>query len=396
LSEGVFLLQGSGARTVKIRLKLIISILFICSCTLSLPCQGLAELVIQAKTACAFQLLGYDGLDDIAIFNGSLSAGDSQHVQTGYTGLAMLIFSGGQQYPLILGSKSSIVTIIRPDQVPSFTAGDENQLLYKLLSDDVPVDNVDSFAGLMIQGKQLLDSSSTIKTVNELHGKKREFQEFLQHNYQDLSHSDLVRRLIGQYFMMHEYVSYNREGSPASDIQLRYRREVLSGVKTLLTLLQDQIPENELLNYCVGLHYNRGMVTLASFIADKFENIAYCGNDNRKMNDLPDNLKLVFRDGSTAGTVGALKREKIVSVVSSDCPVSMVRTVIKARELAGAKNQGDKQLLIVIPLEKLSEKHRAMSRNVSGGAMLFVDDKSWVENNLQNIRLPLIQDVPME
>ena len=34
-----------------------------------------------------------------------------------------------------------------------------------------------------------------------------------------------------------------------------------------------------------------------------------------------------------------------------------------------------------------------MSRNVSEGAMLFVDDGSWIENNVQDIRLPLIQDV---
>jgi len=59
-------------------------------------------------------------------------------------------------------------------------------------------------------------------------------------------------------------------------------------------------------------------------IADNFETIAYCGNDNRKLTDLQANLNLVT-NGSTAGKIGVLKGEKIVSVVSSDCTVSMVR-----------------------------------------------------------------------
>ena len=379
---------------MKIRIKLIISIVFICSCAVTLPCWGQAKLVIQSKTTIDFQLQGYDGLEDIEIFSGSISAGGNQRVETQYNGLAMLIFPDGQQYPLIIGSKPSVVTITNPNQIPSFAAGDDNHLFYKLLSDDVPVGNGDSFAGLMIRGKQLLDSSSSIKTVKELHEQKREFQQFMQHNYRDLSNSDLLRRLIGQYFMMHEYVSYHRKGEPAGDIRPKYRREVLSGVKALLTLLREHIPENELLNYYVGLYYNRGMVTMASFIADNFESIAYCSDNKQTLSNVPASQKLVNSDGSAAGKFGDLKGEKIVSFVSFDCPVSMVKTVIKAREIAEANNQGGYQFLVVVPLEKLSEQHRAMSRNVSGGAMLFVDDELWFESDLQNIRLPLIQKIP--
>ncbi|MEA3466720.1 MAG: hypothetical protein U9R57_00660 [Thermodesulfobacteriota bacterium] len=84
----------------------------------------------------------------------------------------------------------------------------------------------------------------------------------------------------------------------------------------------------------------------------------------------------------------------MVSFVSTDCPVSMVRTVIKARKIAETNKQGGgNQFLIVTPLEKLSEKHRAMSRNVSDGTMLFVDDDLWVKKNFKNITLPLIRKV---
>ena len=43
-----------------------------------------------------------------------------------------------------------------------------------------------------------------------------------------------------------------------------------------------------------------------------------------------------------------------------------------------------------MPLQKLSEKHLAMNRNVSGGKMIFIDDEKWRKKNLPtNIRLPL-------
>jgi len=381
---------------MKVNVHLVVYILFVCCSAIPLPCWGQAELLIQSKASIDFKLQGYYGLEESTIFSGVLSAGGSRRVETQYRGLAMLIFSGGQQYPLIIGSQPSVVTIINSSQIPSFAVEDENQLFYKFLSDDVQVDNVDSFVGVMIRGKQLLDSSGSIKTVKELHEKKGEFQEFLQHNYRDLSHSDLLRRLLGQYFMMHEYVSYHRENSPAGDIQIIYRQEVLSGVRTLLAIFQDHIPKNELLNYCVGLYYNRGMVTMASFIADHFESFAYCGDNKQTLRNVPANQTLINSDGSEIGKFGELQGEITVSFVSYDCPVSMVRTVIKAREIADANSQGGKQLLIVVPLEQLSEKHRSMSRNVSGVAMLFVDDESWSESNLQNIRLPFIQKIPVQ
>jgi len=389
-----FFLWGRGIRTVKNRFQLIISLVFICSGVVPLPCWGQAEVVIQSKNAIAFQLQGYDGFADITLYKGSLPAGGRQRLETQYSGLAMLIFSGGQRYPLLIGGKPSTVMIIDAGQIPSFGEGDENQRFYTMLSGDVQLDNGDTFAGVMIRGKQVLDSSSSIKTVTDLHKKKREFEKFMQHNYRELSHSDLLRRLISQYFMMDEYVSYHRKGEPGGDIRSKYRREVVAGVQSLLDLLRDHIPGNKLLNYGVGLYYKRGMVTMAALIADTFKTLAHCGGDNQRFAELPANLQLVNSDGSTAGTLGALKGEKTVSFVSSACPVSMVRAVIKARELAEANTDGGYHFLIVVPLEQLSEKHRAMCRNVSGGAMLFVDDRAWVEKNLRNIRLPLIKKIP--
>jgi len=377
-----------------IRLKCFIFAVSIIICSVVAPCLGQSGPIIHARATCTFELQGYAGLDTISIYHGTLAAGKSLNVETSYNGLAMLIFSGGQKYPVLIGRKSSDLIITSPDEPPSFADGDENHLFYQLLSGEKPVDEGNGFARLLIQGKELLESSSSMQTVKELQEKKIEFQEFVQSNYPELSHSDLLGRLVNQYFMMHEYVRYHQKDSPAGNIRSRYQQEVLAGVRSLLVLLQDDIPGNKLLNYIIDLYYNRGMVTLASFIADNFREIAYCEGEKPELSNFPANLKLTLSDGSTAGKLGKLKGAKTFSLVSSDCPVSMVMTVMKARETVNTKDHTVNRFIIVVPLEKLSAKHRAMSRNVSGGKMLFINDEKWREENLaQKMKLPFYVEI---
>jgi len=80
----------------------------------------------------------------------------------------------------------------------------------------------------------------------------------------------MVKRLIAQYFMMHEYVNYHTEGASATDIRLQYQKAILSGVGSWLEILKSQISEHEIMNYCVSLYFNRSMVTLASLIIENY------------------------------------------------------------------------------------------------------------------------------
>ena len=64
----------------------------------------------------------------------------------------------------------------------------------------------------------------------------------------------------------------------------------------------------------------------------------------------------------------------MIAFVSDDCPVSMVATVIKARQFADQNKGGQ---LIVAPLQQLSETHLLMNRMVSNGNMLFINDEQW-------------------
>ena len=147
----------------------------------------------------------------------------------------------------------------------------------------------------MLQAKQLLESTHSIHTIEELTAKKKEFHDFVRDHYDSLQHSDMVRRLIAQYFMMHEYVDYHIEGAPATDIKNNYQQAVLEGVGNWLEILKSHIPEHEILNHCVALYYNRSMVTLASLIIENYRDIAYCPGGEGKTIRFPADLRLLMQ-----------------------------------------------------------------------------------------------------
>lgn len=342
-------------------------------------------LVIQAQESVEIELIGYNGLIEIFISKGDVAAGGEFEIDTAYRGFALLVFSGGQGYPLIIGDELITAHIAGPGMPPTFTVNSENEVFYKALTAGDPVPAQYNFASLMIQAKQLLESNLSLRTIEELHAKKQEYHEFVVEHYDRLKHSDMVRRLIAQYFMMHEYVDYHVEGAPATDIRVKYQQEVLNGIGSWLDVLSPHIPRHEILNYCVSLYYNRSMVTLASVIVDNFKDVAYCPGDEDATFTFPDGM--IITDGYTERKLAELNGDKIIAFVSVDCPVSMVETVSKARQLADEKQTVP---LLVAATEKLSYKHLVMNRMIRTGKLLFVSDEKWRTDNLTNeIKLPL-------
>ena len=348
---------------------------------------ALASFAIKSQQPVDIELRGYDGLSDILIFKGSLTSDAKQIIDISYQGLGLLIFNTGQGYPVIIGKQFFTVHITDPDHLPSFTGSSENDFFYRLLTGSDPGPYQYDFALLMIRAKKLLDSSNSIRTVADLNAMKEKFHTFVIDHYPDLQHSDMVRRLIAQYFMMHEYVDFHIKGAPASDIQVQYKKAVLNGVGNWLRILKPYIPEHEILNYCISLYYNRSMVTLAHLITANFQDAAYCPGVEHQTFSFPDDLLVTVEDGKGKRPLAEFKGDKIIAFVSKECPVSMVETVIKARRLAARKKN---VIMIVAPLEKLSAKHLTMRRMVSGGRMCFIDDEKWQKEKLaKKIKLPL-------
>jgi hypothetical protein len=243
----------------------------------------------------------------------------------------------------------------------------------------------------MIRAKQLLESTHSVHSIDELAAKKTEIHDFVRTNYGDLKHSDMIRRLIAQYFMMHEYAEYHVAGRPATDIKKRYNEAVLSGVGSWLDILSPYLPKHAILNYCVSLYYDRSMVSLASLIMEKYRDYAFCAGEQQKPMVFPGESKVTDRSGREKGTLADFNGKKVIAFVSKDCPVSMVAAVSKARELS---DQKETVPLLVAPVEKLSAPHLAMVKMVRGERMLFIDDEKWRESILpEKIRLPLFVEI---
>jgi hypothetical protein len=342
---------------------------------------------VHSQMAVEIELNGYDGLSETGIYKGAMNANSKHQIKTPYRGLALLSFSGGQRYPVILGDEPFTLNISDPSQTPTFTGSTENNLLYKSMSGYDSIPEQYDFVKLMIQAKELLESTHSIKTIEELTAKKQEYHEFVGKHYASLKHSDMIRRLLAQYFIFHEYINYHVEGEPATQIRVKYQQEVVSGVGSWIEILSPQIPKQEVLNYCVSLYYDRSMVTLASLIIDNFRDVAYCSGTEKKASVFPGDLRITKAKGAKVRKLDDLKGDKLIAYVSDDCPVSMVETVIKARQMAAKKENIP---VVVAPLQKLSGSHFAMARMVSNGNMYFIDDEAWRKANLNaNVKLPL-------
>ena len=327
------------------------------------------------------ELRGFNALTETTLFNGNFQAGTSREIATPYQG-----FAGGQSYPVVISAEDFALNIKAAAKPPSFTGSPENDCLYQLLASSEPVSGQPIFASLLIQAKTLLESTHTIRTTTDLAAKKKEIQGFIGTHYQSLKHSDMIKRLMSQYFMMHEYVDYHVKGEPATAIKTRYHQEILQGVASWLELLQPYLSEQEILNYCVSLYYQRSMITLAGKIVENFKNIAHCpGAEIEKVN-FPKDLLLVCAVNKRNIKWSDLTGKKTIVFVSADCPISMVEAIVKARQLS---HQQEKNTLIIAPVEKLSSKHFALNRMIRNGNLYFIKDEIWRKEIVaQRVKLP--------
>lgn len=346
-----------------------------------------AQLIIHPDRPLYLEMSGYDGLAEETIWKGDIPANGKQEISTSYQGLALLNFPGGQSYPVILGVSSFTLQMSGPEGPPSFADSDENTCFYQLLAGAVcGCSDKSSPADLLVQAQHLLDSTSSLRTVAELSAKKQEVEAFVDMHYESLRHSDLIRRLITQYFMMHEYIDYQTAGKTSTGPLARYQQEVVGGVGAWLRILSPRLPRHEILNYCVSLYYQRSMVSLASLIIKSFREDAFCPGAEGGDLLLPQELALVSGDGRARGKLGDIKGQKMIALVSEDCPVSLVETVVLARQ---ASEEPTRQAVIAVPVQELSQRHLAMAGMIRGNGLLFIDDEPWRQaNRARSLRLP--------
>jgi len=176
--------------------------------------------VIRSQTSIDIELIGYNGLASDSLYKGRIAAEGEQQIHTTYRGLALLLFPGGQRYPFIISDAFFTLNIAGPGEPPAFTGSGENEFLSRQLTGTGPEGIPSDFALLLLRAQQLLESTHDIRTVEELSAKKEEVHEFVREQYARLRYSDMVRRLVDQYFMMHVSMSV---------ITPRARRRTTSG-----------------------------------------------------------------------------------------------------------------------------------------------------------------------
>lgn len=361
-------------------------IFFVIFCT---PATAWATFTIQTQNVVDITLTGFDGLKDVTFFQGQITTENPQLIDTPYRGLMLLVFAGGQSYPLVIGDSPFVVTIRSPAEPPSCTDSGENATLYQLLAGDRPASKKKyPFVDLLFEARDLLESTYTISTLAELTAKKNQLSAFVASNYPNLAHSDMLRRLMNQSLMMHEYVSYQGKGDAVGAVQQKYQNAVLDAVGGWLKALSEQIPGSEIVNSCVAFFYERSMVSLAALIIARFPDEAICPGGSDRPFPLAEDLTLTNAQGTWQGTLGDLKGEKTVALVADDCPVSMTVAVIKARELA---RHNAASSLIVAPLQKLSDTHRVMAKMIREEKILYINDEKWYGTiPVNRPRLPFI------
>jgi hypothetical protein len=105
----------------------------------------------------------------------------------------------------------------------------------------------------------------------------------------------------------------------------------------------------------------------------------------------PKDLLITEANRNRKRQLSEFNSDDLIAFVSDDCPVSMVQTIRKVRQIADQKKD---TAVIVAPLQKLSEKHLIMNRMVSRGKIVFINDERWIEKNVtQKIQLPLFMRI---
>ncbi len=386
-------------------------------------------IIIRSDTQIEFVLQGFKGFERL-IIGQKIVAPDSQvELLTDYKGFALLIFKDGQQYPVIISDSILHIDLHEANTPPNFKNSSENEFLYEWLSkyrkqqhvllllqkkqdasditDLINLEEIKAeqsevekqqqqhietlanpefkYVNTLLKARLLNESSSNIKTIDDLNAKKEEYHQFIDKNYEILQHSDMIIQLAAQYFMMHEYVSHVKKD--ISHTKMHYQNAVVTGVGKWIKILQNRISSTKVIEFCAKLYYDRSMVTMAILIFDYYrdefvaENINYLFPLKKQLPDFEfvNAMRLNKQNSSN------LRANKIVAIVSDKSLFSKVETIALARSLADSNINIP---IIITPIERLSESHLILDKMFAGD-LYFMDDKAWQEKYLnKEISLP--------
>ncbi len=372
-------------------------------------------------------LEGYNGFSSFTIAELHIDSGSTATINTDYEGLVLLIYPQGQRYPLILSDDKLEINIHSPGVKPDFINSQENEFLYDYLSKYrkleyqlmllketmSEMESSDPFfpelekeqlrvqaereklkctlttneypmASTLLAARLLNESTYNIKTSFELNERKEAYHQFVKENAGRLIHSDMLMELARQYFMMHEYVSFIPEGT--KDImygKMEFNNAIISSAGNWIDLLQDMVAAEKVLDFCVGLYYDRSMVGQATGIIDAYREIAFCpGTGSIEFNIVEEvtDLSVVDSKGFNKMPMSALNLYKVLALVADTCNISKVETIALARLITEKKIAAT---VVVVPSGQLTENYKIMDRMYTG-TFYFAQDEGWYQQNIKS------------
>jgi|GEM_PF-4034171 len=181
-----------------------------------------------------------------------------------------------------------------------------------------------SHAGIILKALDLKESSSQIKTVEDLLNKRVEFIDFVRVNSDFLSYTQLVELMTWQYLMMHEYVYAGSKGEN--------ERILFESIRQWADGLDPAVPARESVQFAIKFFYGRSMVTRAGEIMEQFPEYSWCGaNDPKVPTTLTPQLEALPLKDNSNKNIGYLKDVnspvKIAVVIRDGCIPSNVQQI---------------------------------------------------------------------
>lgn len=124
-----------------------------------------------------------------------------------------------------------------------------------------------TLASLILQGRQVIESTYGIRTKEQLYDRKKAMLDYLYINFEKLYHTDMFRQIAFQYAMMNEYVAKSRE---------EHYKYVIADIGDWITKLDGKLTPEEITEFFLSMAAGRRMISLGTEILGNFGKYTGC------------------------------------------------------------------------------------------------------------------------
>lgn len=326
------------------------------------------EVAIKPAAGKRVSVTGYDGFRADTLASITLDSSGQGRITIPYRGFILLVMENGRIFPLILDKKKTRLVVEDYAKTPEFRKDEENTFFYQMLissqkilgkkqainegfrffqKDDpyrpaldeqmdtltkrkaryekIAGERKEGLAGVLLQSKLLIESTSGITTREQLDDRKMAILRFIRSHSDKLKHTDMLRQLAFQYEMMNEYIAWG---------QYPYEQVMVDDVGTWIDSLGLQLGKREIVRYFLEFYLGRSMVSMAIKVADQHLPWSLCPVVKEGGTDTIADVEVKISDSRlVAGSLKKISAFKILFLYDSGCPACIAEQVSLMRIL---------------------------------------------------------------